>query len=275
MPVLRFNLVKHFIFSIVAVLIALSVGLLVFHEHGAPRAKSDVSASTSARAIPAASELPELDSAEARQVDRYAKDAENSVVSSWSSGSPSRDSVLVLPQVNRTHPSGTRPTAESASSRAEDADDSLRGRRTQTTGAAGQIFDASSSFGSSSISTISTRVSSMAGSIPSLNEGAIGFSGMSENAGFELESGIPLPAAMVAPEKPESPLVAESRAALADDFIAKVEDGIQGGQVPPGSEIDVYEEARRISDEHYRALYGQDAYTAQLMKAAMEAIASP
>ena len=79
----------------------------------------------------------------------------------------------------------------------------------------------------------------------------------------------------MAPEEPEAPLVAESRAALADDFIAQVEDGIQGGQVPPGSEIDVYEEARRISDEHYRALYGQDAYTAPLMTAAMESMASP
>jgi hypothetical protein len=274
-PVLRFNIVKQFIFSVVIVLIASSIFALFSHRNGAPLAKSDVSASTSARAIPAASELPKLASAEARQVDGYAKDAENSVVSSWASVSPICDSALVLPQVNRKNPSGTRPTAEFASSRVEDADDSLHGRRTQTTGAAGQIFDASSSFGSSSISTISTRVSYMAGLLPSPNAGAIGFSGKSENAGFELEPGIPLPAAMVAPEKPEAPLVAESRAALADDFIAQVEDGIQGGQVPLGSEIDVYEVARRTSDERYRALYGQDAYTAQLMKAAMEAIGSP
>ncbi len=266
---------KQFISSVTAVLIASLLGLLVFHEHGAPRSKAFASETSSEQLVAVASELPKLASAEARQVDGYAKDAENSVVSSWASVSPICDSALVLPQVNRKHPSGTRPTAEFASSRVEDADDSLHGRRTQTTGAAGQIFDASSSFGSSSISTISTRVSSMAGSIPSPNAGAIGISGKSVDVGFELEPGIPLPAAMVAPEKPEAPLVAESRAALADDFIVKVEDGIQGGQVPPGSEIDVYEEARRISDERYRALYGQDAYTAQLMKAAMEAIGSP
>ncbi len=274
-PVLRFNIVKQLIFSVIAVFITSLLVVLFSHGFGAPRAEDDSQISDLERVGSADLGLNKLASAEARQVDGYSKDAENSVASSWSSVSPSRDSALVLPQANRRLLSVTRPAAEFASSRTEGADDSLRALRTKSTNATGQVFDASSSFGFSSIPTISARVASTAGLLPTPNAGAIGLSGKSMDAGFELEPGIPLPAAMVAPEKTESPLVAESRAALADDFIAKVEDGIRGGQVPAGSEIDVYEEVRRTSDEHYRALYGQDAYTAQLIKATMEAIASP
>jgi len=95
-----------------------------------------------------------------------------------------------------------------------------------------------------------------------------------DNAALELDPGVPLPAALVTPEENQTPAAAAAQQQIADSFVQAVDAALSD---PATSNNDAaineaYFDSLKRSNEQYRALYGDEAYNRQAMKATMEAL---
>jgi len=91
---------------------------------------------------------------------------------------------------------------------------------------------------------------------------------------FELDPGVPIPAALVTPEENQTAAAAAAQQRLADTFLEEV-DAALGDPATSGNDDsfnEAYFDLLMRANERYRALYGDEAFNRQSMRATMEAI---
>lgn len=90
---------------------------------------------------------------------------------------------------------------------------------------------------------------------------------------FELEPGVPVPAALLPPSSPQTPEVAAAQQQIADDFLETVETAINQPQASTSEDVpsEIYYDSLTLANEHYRAMYGNDAFNSTTTQAVMEA----
>jgi len=91
---------------------------------------------------------------------------------------------------------------------------------------------------------------------------------------LEVEPGVPVPAALLEPEAGnQSPTVAAAQQQIADSFVQEVDNALGQPESPAGAAAvnKRYFDALTQANEQYRALYGDQAYNHQTMKAILEA----
>jgi hypothetical protein len=91
---------------------------------------------------------------------------------------------------------------------------------------------------------------------------------------LELEPGVPVPAALLQPEGGSQPSpVAAAQQQITDDFLQEVDEALAQPETVNSDDAvnESYYDSLAYADERYRALYGQEAYNSETMRATLEA----
>jgi len=88
---------------------------------------------------------------------------------------------------------------------------------------------------------------------------------------FELDPGVPAPAALMPPPGNQSPAAAAAQQQLADAFVQDVNAALNQPGTTDAAASDSYFHSLDKANEQYRALYGNDAYNGASLQAGMDA----
>jgi hypothetical protein len=90
---------------------------------------------------------------------------------------------------------------------------------------------------------------------------------------FELDPGVPAPAALMTPQDKQPPTVAAAQQQLADSFVQNVSDALSQPAIGnnDAAASKAYNDSLNVANEQYRALYGDAAYNRETMRATLEA----
>jgi len=93
-----------------------------------------------------------------------------------------------------------------------------------------------------------------------------------DNTVLELDPGVPMPVAFVAPEENQTPTAAAAQQQIADAFVEEVDNTLNESATSNNDAAinEAYYDSLARSNEQYRALYGDEAFNRQVMKATLE-----
>jgi len=88
---------------------------------------------------------------------------------------------------------------------------------------------------------------------------------------LEVDHGVPFPAAALPSQGNQSPAAAAAQQQLANSFVQNVNAAVNQPGITAAAASDSYYQALDLANEQFRALYGNEAYNAAVMKATLDA----